>query len=380
MTASTVPNQTPKNPAYPVYPCQFNQFPQFPQIRPSYPLPNPAAPLYNHPRQSARPRPATGPHPSREVMVMYLRILAVAFAFALILLLDAPARSAPAQARAIPWDCSDWQAFVHDDRTTAILESLAENRGKTLYCGIDQSDTFAKAETWEAGKDRNERDDTVYFGERGQFRGFIAAQEGWLTEGESGVTGVSRDRIFEFPREERRVKRVKRFTVGTDAEQFPITELASCDEVLGIVCTALGASSPSWNNGLSPSRRDGRIAQSPGLTTFHQINWETQAITNQSGTFVQTARPNTAGWLALVETKANQACRARGARYANGSAALRPGHSNNRGASQNDHGSNLGWFYVDTENTQTSGWYMTKARQSRTWTATCKKVIRRNRK
>ena len=87
------------------------------------------------------------------------------------------------QARSIPWDCADWQAFAHADRTTAILESLAENRGKTLYCGIDQSDTFSKAETWAAGKDRNERDDTVYFGERGSFRGFIAAQEGWLTEG-----------------------------------------------------------------------------------------------------------------------------------------------------------------------------------------------------
>ena len=103
---------------------------------------------------------------------------------------------------------------------TAILESLAENRGKTLYCGIDQSDTFAKAETWEAGKDRNERDDTVYFGERGQFRGFIAAQEGYLTDGESGVTGVSIDRIFEFPREERRGRRVK-------YKKFAIADFAS---------------------------------------------------------------------------------------------------------------------------------------------------------
>ena len=111
------------------------------------------------------------------------------------------------QARAIPWDCADWQAFAHDDRTTAILESLAENRGKTLYCGIDQSDTFTKAETWEAGKDRNERDDTVYFGERGSFRGFIAAQEGWLTDGESGITGISIDRIFEFPREKKKRRR-----------------------------------------------------------------------------------------------------------------------------------------------------------------------------
>ena len=34
------------------------------------------------------------------------------------------------QARSIPWDCADWQAFAHDDRTTAILESLAENRAR----------------------------------------------------------------------------------------------------------------------------------------------------------------------------------------------------------------------------------------------------------
>ena len=113
-------------------------------------------------------------------------------------------------ARAIPWDCSDWQAFAHDDRTTAILETLAENRGKTLYCGIDQSDTFTKAETWAAGRDRNERDGTIYYGERGQFRGFIAAQEGWLTEGESGVTGQSIATIFEFPKAEERRRRKKR--------------------------------------------------------------------------------------------------------------------------------------------------------------------------
>ena len=113
-------------------------------------------------------------------------------------------------ARSIPWDCSDWQAFAHADRTTAILESLAENRGKTLYCGLDQSDTFSKAETWAAGKDRNERDDTVYYGERGRFRGFIAAQEGWLTDGESGITGQSIAHIFEFPKEERKRRRKRK--------------------------------------------------------------------------------------------------------------------------------------------------------------------------
>ena len=137
-----------------------------------------------------------------------IKALVIGLALALGLIAASSGSSSPtAQARSIPWDCSDWQAFAHDDRTTSILESLAANRGKTLYCAIDQSDTFTKAETWEAGRDRNERDDTVYQGEQGRFRGFIAAQEGWLTEGESGVTGQSIDRIFEFPREERKRRR-----------------------------------------------------------------------------------------------------------------------------------------------------------------------------
>ena len=137
-----------------------------------------------------------------------IKALVIGLALALGLIAASSGSSSPtAQARSIPWDCSDWQAFAHSDRTTSILESLAANRGKTLYCGIDQSDTFTKAETWEAGRDRNERDDTVYQGEQGRFRGFIAAQEGWLTEGESGVTGQSIDRIFEFPREEKKRRR-----------------------------------------------------------------------------------------------------------------------------------------------------------------------------
>ena len=152
------------------------------------------------------------------------------------------------QARAIPWDCSDWQAFAHDDRPTAILESLAANRGKTLYCGVDQSDTFTKAETWEAGKDRNERDDTVYQGEQGRFRGFIAAQEGWLTDGESGVTGMSIDRIFEFPREEKkRRKREQRLSLVYDRE-YPNSELA----VLTITSNGNGPTTGYLGPNLSP--------------------------------------------------------------------------------------------------------------------------------
>ena len=183
----------------------------------------------------------------------------LAVSIALFLLLGAGYGISQA-ARSIPWDCSDWQAFAHADRTTAILESLAENRGKTLYCGIDQSDTFSKAETWEAGKDRNERDDTIYSGERGIFRGFIAAQEGWLTEGESGVTGVSIDRIFEFPREKRRrVTRIKRLKVPESAERIapsPIGALASSVGAEGLVrrlirnlyWTSIGSSDPRKGN------------------------------------------------------------------------------------------------------------------------------------
>ena len=179
----------------------------------------------------------------------------------LLLLLGAGYGLTTIQARSIPWDCSDWQAFAHADRTTSILESLAENRGKTLYCGIDQSDTFAKAETWEAGKDRNEQDDTVYYGERGQFRGFIAAQEGWLTEGESGVTGVSIDRIFEFPREERRrVKRVKRYAIssGPLATDTCMTDVRGDEQPGPLACSDWASRIGSNHGDTSPSERRAR--------------------------------------------------------------------------------------------------------------------------
>ena len=188
------------------------------------------------------------------------------------------------QARSIPWDCADWQAFAHEDRETAILESLAENRGKTLYCGIDQSDTFAKAETWAAGKDRNERDDTVYFGERGQFRGFIAAQEGWLTDGESGVTGVSIDRIFEFPREERRGRRSKVKRLEVNIGEGDEERVSSC----GI--------------GGDPSQS----GQCPGGAS----SGGSQAAARQN--YSDVANQSAADWQALAQEVAEQHCRAAG--------------------------------------------------------------------
>ena len=302
-------------------------------------------------------------------------------------------------ARATPWDCSDWQAFAHDDRTTAILESLAENRGKTLYCGIDQSDTFGKAETWEAGKDRNERDDTVYFGERGSFRGFIAAQEGWLTEGESGITGQSEATIFEFPKEERRIRRVKRFTVGYDPDQFPINARASCGPVLGLVCSNPAGLGSAWGNNHDTERGraiyraagarqvSGPYYFKPGWTGY-RVSWDTNLVytggnwndnPDNRGAPAGAARPTTDEWRELVAELAGRACRARGARYAAGSAEFGRGHSENVSITQKNLGPYLGIFWWQVDNPDIVGTFQYNSRQSRTWTATCKKVIRRNR-
>ena len=164
-----------------------------------------------------------------------------------------------AHARSIPWDCSDWQAAAAvddaaDARVSVILESLATNRGKTLYCAVDQSDTFTKTETWQAGKDRNERDDTVYQGQNGRFRGFLAAQEGYLTDGESGVTGISRERIFEFPEEPRRRKKtIKRRVLPPNATDLVWSEWGGrTNEVSATVAVAsarsrfIGVTNPHW--------------------------------------------------------------------------------------------------------------------------------------
>lgn len=101
----------------------------------------------------------------------------------------------------VPHNCAEWEPIDHAERKTAILESLGVHRGKTIYCGIDQSDTFTAAEVFEAGKDHNQRDDTTYWGENGNFPGFTACQAGWLTDGAEGLTGCSTAAIFEFPRE-----------------------------------------------------------------------------------------------------------------------------------------------------------------------------------
>ena len=252
----------------------------------------------------------------------------------LLLLLGAGYGLTTIQARAIPWDCSDWQAFAHDDRTTAILESLAENRGKTLYCGVDQSDTFAKAETWEAGKDRNERDDTVYFGERGQFRGFIAAQEGYLTDGESGITGISIDRIFEFPREKKKRRRYKKVTLRL------VVEHDNSRRVRTPFSSSLGA--PPVNN----------VPQAQTVARNYYTN-------NPPAGFSPAQAADS--WQALAETAAATYCTDEG--YTRAVGVGTDGET---------------WEYSSNQNTFPNS-IQYYARKSRTWTATCEKDVRRRR-
>ena len=139
----------------------------------------------------------------------------------------------PAYARRfIRWDCSDWQPYpavadADNELASSILETLAANRGKTLYCGLDQSDTWTKRQVYDNAHAHNDRDRTQYDGSQaqGRFRGFTAGQEGWLTDGEHGITGVSPERIFEFPEQKRR-RRWKTIIV-TESMEVPL-ETRNC--------------------------------------------------------------------------------------------------------------------------------------------------------
>ena len=213
--------------------------------------------------------------------------------------------NAAATPRTIPWDCSDWQPAAavddaEDARVSVILESLATNRGKTLYCAVDQSDTFTKAETWQAGRDRNERDDTVYYGENGRFRGFLAAQEGYLTDGESGVTGISRDRVFEFPEEPRRGKKtvIKRLKL----EASPDRLARSVDGTQSTVYTSAGTYGPGVGGVGS-----GALGQ----------GWRFFCDSGRPGFSGQTNRDHAnycqgVVWEPLIQADAEQECAARG--------------------------------------------------------------------
>ena len=109
----------------------------------------------------------------------------------------------------------------------------------------------------------------------------------------------------------------------------------------------------------------GRIA---GQSAIWTLDWQTNIMSDTSS-----ATPSLAQWQEWLAARAASACRARGARYVAGSGEFGPGHDNNKGS----HGNNLGWFYGPDLETGTD--YKYQARQSRTWTVTCKKTVRRSR-
>ena len=268
--------------------------------------------------------------------------------------------------------------------------------GEVLYCAIDQSDTWTKTETWEAGRYRNERDDTVYFGQQGNFRGFLAAQEGYLTDGESGVTGVSRDLIFEFPREERRGKKTVRFRVRSDSADtgtcitpHPQTLSESTPAPPGtLICSNLhGSWTGSWIQSLTdPMQHRARNAYvgRPQGDTDWRFDWRTRVRTwtSQNPAVAQGSSLSEAEWIAKAEAAAIPACRARGGKYVEGSADFGPGHNRDRGSGATYMGPNHGWFY-DYRRQSESGFgnnanaYQAKARESRTWSGVCTKRVRR---
>ncbi len=250
-----------------------------------------------------------------------------------------PAPDAQAAPRTIPWDCSDWQetpavADADDARVSMILESLAANRGKAIYCAIDQSDTWTKSETWLAGRDRNERDDTVYFGEQGNFRGFLAAQEGYLTDGESGVTGVSRELIFEFPEEPRRGKKtvIKRLKLAASPDRQARTRIGSSSGVQAHLHQARNGARAAFNLNAGWTWPEGRV-------------------------------PNEASdWLIYTREAAERDCAARGYPKVLEFESIVPGSPV--------------FGYIDQYHEPPQDAYSSRAWQIRQYTATCQKKVR----
>ena len=195
-----------------------------------------------------------------------------------------------AEARFTRWDCSDWEPYpavadAEDELASAILETLAANRGKTLYCALDQSDTWTKRQVYDNAHRHNDRDRTQYDGSQGQgrFRGFTAGQEGWLTDGEHGITGVSPERIFEFPEVKKKRRKNKK---------KPVRYV----QVIETLALAADASRTVRHNGRYPTNAGpwsdpgGRVS---GQRSAKRDNY---------------SAPSTAGWNAKAQEAAGPAC------------------------------------------------------------------------
>ena len=331
-------------------------------------------------------------------------------AIAVILVITA-GPSPTAEARFIRWDCSDWQPYpavadADNELASSILETLAANRGKTLYCGLDQSDTWTKRQVYDNAHAHNDRDRTQYDGSQGQgrFRGFTAGQEGWLTDGEAGITGVSPERIFEFPEQERR-RRWKTVTLRKEVSSGPlegngcpdrggypntglVTTIRDLNPLGDLICTAYGGHHPSFND-VATSHARARNVYAGGAhgDTLFGFDWRTRArytytrgntaARSYSGYATGNTRSE-AQWIAAAETQAIAACDALGGgyKYKRGSADFGRGHNNNRAAGDRDHGEHHGWFYASWGNANPATHWRSRARESRTWSGVCFKRVR----
>ena len=147
-----------------------------------------------------------------------------------------------------------------------------------------------------------------------------------MTEGESGVTGVSIDRIFEFPREERRRKKTVRRKIPAD----PSRTVRSPDGPTGSV---------------AGSRADAeRYYRTLFMVTPPSFEWES-----------------------LTQAEARAYCRSLGYPRAVNAATVPFTHTA---------ADPQGWGYTADRNQSLNGYEM-EAYQTREWTATCQKKVRR---
>ena len=90
--------------------------------------------------------------------------------------------------------------------------------------------------------------------------------------------------------------------------------------------------------------------------------------------------PGAAGWQQLAAAAARRACQARGSGYTVVGIDFHEGHNDSPGSGARHRGDHLGWFFADFDGDINAAPYTLQARESRTWSATCKKTVRRSRR
>ena len=161
------------------------------------------------------------------------------------------------------------------------------------------------------------------------------------------------------------------------------TDGASCGQVGGLICGGWGdVSTVHSDSGVAiANARENLIVPS------HQVNWQTQeremvtnpGQSNEVRTPAGFQSPSAAEWTELATAAAKRACRAEGYPQVT-KVAFGPGHNGNNGSASGFVGNGLGLLLSENRETNNPNEYQYQMRQSRTWTATCKKTIRRTRR